>query len=73
MDAFGELLANVSKTVNEYMADNVSDNQARDYLENRWPRVIRLDTSLGAPLLQPTDNADRYSQQWCSWVSIASS
>lgn len=58
MEAFGELLANVSKTVDEFMADNISDNQARDYLANRYPQVIRLDTSQGAPQLQPTENAD---------------
>ncbi len=58
MEAFGELLANVSKTVDEFMADNITDNQARDYLANRYPQVIRLDTSQGAPQLQPTDNAD---------------
>ena len=58
MEAYGELLANVAKTVDEFMGDNITDNQARDYLANRYPQVIRLDTSQGAPQLQPTDNAD---------------
>lgn len=45
MGAFSELLANVAKTVEEFMADNISDNQARNWLANSYPRVIRLDTS----------------------------
>jgi len=58
MEAYGELLANVAKTVDEFMGDNITDNQARDYLANRYPQAMRLDTSQGSPVLQPTDNAD---------------
>ena len=58
MEAYGELLANVAKTVEEFMADNITDNQARDYLANRYPQAMQLDTTQGAPVLRPTDNAD---------------
>ena len=49
MEAYGELLANVAKTVDQYMADNITDNQARDYLASRYPGHISVDTQGGAP------------------------
>jgi hypothetical protein len=58
MEAFGELLANVAKTVDEFMADNITDNQARDWLAGAYPQVIRLDTSSGNPKLVTAENAD---------------
>ncbi|MDJ0994563.1 MAG: hypothetical protein QNI90_13385 [Dinoroseobacter sp.] len=45
MEAFGELLSNVAKTVDEFMADNVSDNNARDYVVGAFPRNFQVDTS----------------------------
>lgn len=38
MEAFGELLSNVAKTVDDYMADNITDNSARDWLVAAFPR-----------------------------------
>jgi hypothetical protein len=58
MEAFGELLANVAKTVDEFMTDNISDNQARDWLAGAYPQVIRVDTSSGNPRLVAAENAD---------------
>ena len=43
MEAFGSLLANVAKTVDQFMADNITDNQARDYLTGSYPGHFRLD------------------------------
>ena len=37
MEAYGELLANVAKTVDQFMADNITDNQARDCLASQLP------------------------------------
>ena len=45
MEAFGELLSNVAKTVDEFMADNISDTSARDYVVAAYPRNYRIDTS----------------------------
>ncbi|WP_367325939.1 hypothetical protein [Streptomyces sp. HUAS ZL42] len=45
MEAYGELLANVAKTVDQFMADNITDNQARDYLAARYPAHIAVDAS----------------------------
>src|SRR5262249_14281700 len=35
-------LENVTKTVDEFMQDNISDNQARDWLQQRYPDHIRV-------------------------------
>jgi hypothetical protein len=58
MEAYGELLKNVAKSVDEYMKDNVSENQARDYLAERYPEHLEVDTDGEAPLLKPKDDAD---------------
>lgn len=43
MEAYGELLTNVAKTVDEFMADNISDGQGKDWLANAYPQVFRMD------------------------------
>jgi hypothetical protein len=57
MQAYGELLANVAKTVDQFMADNVTDNQARDYLSSNYPGHFRVDTTNDAPRLRVRDRA----------------
>src|SRR5262249_38835489 len=37
MEAYGALLSNVAKTVDQFMADNISDNNARDWAANAHP------------------------------------
>src|SRR5262249_15854624 len=37
MEAYVKLLENVVKTVNQFMSDNISDHQARDYLAQSYP------------------------------------
>ena len=49
MEAYAALLANVAKTVDQFMADNITDNQARDYLANSFPGHFRVDTSGEVP------------------------
>jgi isopenicillin N synthase-like dioxygenase len=49
MEAYAELLKNVSKSVDQYMKDNVSENQARDYLSNRYPDFVELDLNGDKP------------------------
>jgi hypothetical protein len=49
MEAYAELLKNVSKSVDQYMKDNVSKNQARDYLSNRYPDFVELDLNGDKP------------------------
>ena len=45
MEAYAELIANVAKTVDQFMSDNITDNQARDYLAAEYPAHFRVDTS----------------------------
>jgi hypothetical protein len=43
LEAFAALLDNVSKTVDQFTADNISDNQARDWLAQRYPDHIMIE------------------------------
>lgn len=43
MRAYGELLANVAKTVDQFAQDNISENNARDWLTQRFPDAVGLD------------------------------
>ncbi|MGI9505183.1 MAG: hypothetical protein ACR2RE_19260, partial [Geminicoccaceae bacterium] len=40
MEAYAELLSNVAKTVTEFMQDNITNNNARDWLAGAYPQVI---------------------------------
>jgi hypothetical protein len=55
MEAYGNLLSNVAKTVDQFMADNITDNQARDYLVARYPAHFQLDTSGGGARVRARD------------------
>lgn len=57
MEAYGELLSNVAKTVDQFMADNISDNQGRDWLANAYPQQFQLDVGGEQPALRPRDDA----------------
>lgn len=58
MEAFAELVKNVSKSVDAFMKDNVSTDQARDYLVERYPDQLELDTSGDQPTVAPRSDAD---------------
>ncbi len=45
MQAYADLVKNVSKSVEQYMKDNVSENNARDYLVERYPDQFEVDIS----------------------------
>ena len=42
MEQFGRLLENVMKSVDEFMSDNISDDQARDWLQERYKDQIKV-------------------------------
>ena len=44
MRAYGELLANVAKTVDQFAQDNITLNNTRDYLTSRFPDDLAADT-----------------------------
>jgi hypothetical protein len=58
MEAFAELVKNVSKSVDEYMRDNISENQARDYLADRYPDQLEVDISGDSPKVVPKPDAN---------------
>jgi hypothetical protein len=58
MEAYAELVKNVSKTVDQYMKDNVSEQSARDYLVQQYPDHLDMDLSAETPKLKPKDGAD---------------
>lgn len=58
MEAYGKLLSNVAKTVDQFMSDNISDNNARDWLASAYPSHFKVDTSGERPKMAVRDGAD---------------
>jgi hypothetical protein len=58
MEAYGKLLSNVAKTVDQFMADNISDNNARDWVASAYPSHFKVDTSGERPKIAVRDGAD---------------
>ena len=56
MEAYTRLLEDVAKTVDQFMADNITDNQARDWLVQSYPKQIALAN--GEPRLVAAPGAD---------------
>jgi len=44
MRAYGELIANVSKTVDSFMQDNISAGAGRDWLAQKYPDALGVET-----------------------------
>jgi len=58
MEAYAELVKNVSKSAEQYMKDNVSENNARDYLADRYPDHFEVDISGDRPRLRKRQGVD---------------
>ena len=43
MRAYGELLANVAKAVDDFARDNISENNGRDWLAGKFPEELGVD------------------------------
>lgn len=54
MEAFGRLLSNVSKTVDQFMNDNVTDQHAHAWLAETYPKHLTMKNGKAVP----RDNAD---------------
>ncbi len=52
MEAYAKLIAGVSKAVEEFADENLSDKQARDYLTERFPRYFQDDPKKRKPVLR---------------------
>jgi hypothetical protein len=47
MEAYGKLVADVSKSLNQFRDDNTTDNQGRDHLIEQFPDIFELSTDGG--------------------------
>jgi hypothetical protein len=52
MRAYGELIANVAKTVDQFMQDNIGPGAGRDYLANRYPDDLAVEISSSSELAE---------------------
>ena len=57
MEAYARLLAETAKTVDEFMADNISDDMARDHLTSNYGDIFQKDMSSGAPQMTVSTSA----------------
>ncbi len=51
MRAYGELIANVSKTVDSFMTDNISAGAGRDWLAQKYPDAVGVEVNQSAGAL----------------------
>jgi hypothetical protein len=58
MEAYSEMVKNVSKSVDQYMKDNVTEGHARDYLADKYPDHLEYDNSADKPVLKAKEGAD---------------
>jgi hypothetical protein len=58
MEAYADLVKNVSTSVDQYMKDNVTENNARDYLAERYPSHLEIDIDGKQPRLKGRKDAD---------------
>jgi len=49
MEAYAKLVADVSKSLNQFRDDNTTDNQGRDHLIEQFPDLFQLDTGGNDP------------------------
>ncbi len=59
MEAYAGLLANVAKTVDQFMAENITDNQARDFLATSYPGHFRVEIQGQKARVRLRENADQ--------------
>lgn len=62
MEAYAELLKNVSMSLDKFMGDNISEQTARDHLADQYDSVFARDTSSGDPRLVVKKNGSGPSE-----------
>jgi hypothetical protein len=53
MEAYGRLVADVAKSLNQFRDENVSANQGRDHLVEQYPDLFKIDIDTGEEGGQP--------------------
>ncbi|MCB0208142.1 MAG: hypothetical protein KDJ52_02355 [Anaerolineae bacterium] len=73
MEAYADLVSAVAKDVDRFTSDNVTTNQVRDWLVERFPSDIRLDLSGSQPQLRakPSAEGDARSPAWLEDYGLA--
>jgi len=77
MNAYGQLLKSVAQTVDQFAQDNISLNNARDWLADKYPDQIGIDEEVaqgedGQPRLMVTsEDADAALQQINTEMGLA--
>jgi hypothetical protein len=61
MRAYGELVQSVALSLNEFRDQNVTTNQARDHLVQRFPNTFRISTADGQPRVGVNPDAENGS------------
>ena len=54
MEAYGKLLKSVAQTVDQFAQDNISHNNARDWLGDKYPDLLEIDMRGGEEGAGPT-------------------
>jgi hypothetical protein len=58
MEAYSELIENVAKTVDQFIKDNLSEQNARDHLVDKYPNHLEMDFSAEKPKLKLKEGYD---------------
>lgn len=59
MRAYGELIANVAKTTDQFMRDNIGEAAGRDYLADAYPDVLSVGTGSTADSFADEEGAEQ--------------
>jgi hypothetical protein len=68
METFADLVSAVAKGADQFTSENITANQARDYLAAQHPRELMLDLS-GTPRLVPRPAADDQADTPPAWLA----
>ena len=69
MEAYADLVAAVAKPLDQFAQENVTKNQARDWLVEQYPADVGLVDDGGEMLLAPTARDDEDFGQTPSWLA----
>ena len=63
MEAYAEMIAAVSKSVEQFRDENITENQARDHLAESFPKFFKLEPRRPLPKLKPKQKPATRRQQ----------
>jgi hypothetical protein len=68
MEAFADLVSAVAKDVEQFTSENVTPNQAKDWLAKQYPQDLQVTFADGQPSLQPKGSPDNQDNA-PAWLS----